>query len=83
VAERVQDRALFRSAAAALGLPAPERPPSAGAVAAFEGDRLDPLDPISYLDRLPIKGQVTVAPAPLPPPPARGADAPVPAPAGR
>jgi nitrate/nitrite transport system ATP-binding protein len=82
VAERVQDRALFRSAATALGLPAAERPPSAVA-AAFESDRLDPLDPLSYLERLPIKGQVTVAPAPLPPPPARSADAPVPAPAGR
>ena len=85
VTERVQDRALFRSAADALGLPAADRPPAAVApVAAFDGDRLDPGDPLAYLERLPIKGTVTVAAAPLPPPPGRaGADAPLPAPARR
>lgn len=69
VADRVQDRALFRSAAAALGLPASDRPPSP--VVAFDGDRLDPFDPLGYLDLLAVKGQVTVAPAPLPAPASR------------
>jgi nitrate/nitrite transport system ATP-binding protein len=69
VADRVQDRALFRSAAAALGLPTTAQLPSP--VAAFNGDRLDPVDPLGYLDLLAVKGQVTVAPAPLPAPASR------------
>ncbi|WP_216906906.1 nitrate ABC transporter ATP-binding protein [Synechococcus sp. CCY 0621] len=69
VADRVQDRALFRSAAAALGLPTTAQPPSP--VAAFNGDRLDPVDPLGYLDLLAVKGQVTVAPAPLSAPASR------------
>jgi nitrate/nitrite transport system ATP-binding protein len=53
-------------------------------VAAFDGDPLDPCNPLAYLERLGIKGQVSVAPAPLPPPPGRaGADAQLPAPARR
>ena len=69
VADRVQDRALYRSAAAALGLPTTERPPSP--LGAFDGDRLDPFDPLGYLDLLAVKGQVTVAPTPLPAPSSR------------
>ena len=84
VTERVQDRALFRSAAAALGLPAAERPLSPVAVvSAFDGDPLDPLNPLAYLERLRVKGPVTVAPAPLPPAPVRVPDPPLPAPARR
>jgi nitrate/nitrite transport system ATP-binding protein len=67
VVDRVQDRELFQSAAAALGLPAPARPEAP--IERMAGERFDPVDPLGYLDRLAVKGQVRVASLPLPPPP--------------
>jgi nitrate/nitrite transport system ATP-binding protein len=50
VADRVQRRDLFRSAAAAVGHDnAAAPPPAAGPIRLFESDCLDPRDPLAYL----------------------------------
>jgi nitrate/nitrite transport system ATP-binding protein len=69
VADRVQDRSIFRRAAAALGIPVSEPPEEPFEV--FAGDRFEPSDPLGYLKLLNVKGQVTVAPHPMPAPPHR------------
>jgi nitrate/nitrite transport system ATP-binding protein len=67
VADRVQDRALFQAASAALGIPTANH--HQAPIEAFAGERLDPLDPLSYLNHLALKGGVKVEPFPLPLPP--------------
>jgi nitrate/nitrite transport system ATP-binding protein len=76
VADRVQDRALFLSAAADLGLPVSDLPEAP--IERLAGDRFDPFDPLAYLNRLALKGQVTVASLPLPPRPQPRPSAPAP-----
>jgi nitrate/nitrite transport system ATP-binding protein len=50
LADRVQRRDLFRSAAAAVGHDATAAPPpTAGPIRLFESDCLDPCDPLAYL----------------------------------
>ncbi len=59
---RVQDRSLFRNAAAALGLPVSA--PREGPIEVFAGDRLDPNDPLAYLAGLDVQRRAQARSAP-------------------